>query len=149
MERSRTPLFYRAAVDASLNHVQAAEKDLRTVIQKDLHSKDAYEAHDLLGNMYFRNGMYREGFNEVVAALQERPNSSDAKSMLPILTALNGLPKTTFKDSKPSSLQIEPGSTFLPLKINDRDAEFFFDTGAAISVIGASEARELGLVGNR
>ena len=146
IEHSRTPLFYRAAVEASLNRVQAAEKDLRTVIRKDPHSNDAYEAHDLLGNMYFRNGMYREGFNEIVAALHERPNASDAKSMLFILTALNGLPKTTIKDSKPSSLQIEPGSTFLPLKINHRGAEFFFDTGAPISVIGASEARELGLV---
>ena len=146
IEHSRTPLFYRAAVEASLNRVQAAEKDLRTVIRKDPHSNDAYEAHDLLGNMFFRNGMYREGFNEIVAALHERPDGSDAKSMLFILTALNGLPKTTIKDSKPSSLQIEPGSTFLPLKINNRHAEFFFDTGASISVIGASEARELGLV---
>jgi predicted aspartyl protease len=96
--------------------------------------------------MYFRNGMYREGLHEIVAALHERPNASDPKSMLFILTALNGLPKTSIMASKPSSLQIEPGSTFLPLKINDRDAEFFFDTGASISVIGASEARELGLV---
>ena len=146
VEQSRTPLFYRAAVEASLNRVLAAEKDLRTVIRKEPHSNDAYEAHDLLGNMYFRNGMYREGFNEIVAALHERPNASDAKSMLSILSALNGLPRTTNIESKPSSLQIEPGSTFLPLKINDRYAEFFFDTGSPISVVGGSEARELGLV---
>ena len=143
---ARAPLFYRAAVEASLNHVQVAEKDLRSVIRKNLHSDDTYEAHDLLANMYFRNGMYHEGFHEILAALQERPNSSDAKSMLPLLTALNGLPKTAVKKSKPSSLQIDPGSTFLPLKINDRDAEFFFDTGAAISVMGASEATALGLM---
>ncbi len=146
IEHSRTPLFYRAAVEASLNQVQVAEKDLRTVIRQDPHSSDGYEAHDLLGNMYFRNGMYREGFNEIVAALHELPNASEPKSMLSILTALNGLPKTTITDSKPSSLQIEPGSTFLPLKVNNRDAEFFFDTGSSISVIGGSEARELGLV---
>ncbi len=146
VEHSRTPLFYRAAVEASLNRVQAAEKDLRTVIRKAPHSNDAYEAHDLLGNMYFRNGMYREGFNEIVAALHERPDASEPKSMLSILTALNGLPKTINKESQPGSLQIEPGSTFLPLKINNRDAEFFFDTGAPISVVGGSEARELGLV---
>jgi hypothetical protein len=146
VEHSRTPLFYRAAVEASLNRVQAAEKDLRTVIRKDPHSNDAYEAHDLLANMYFRNAMYRDGFKEIVAALHERPNASEPKSMLSILTALNGMPNTTNIESKPSSLQIEPGSTFLPLKINKRDAEFFFDTGTPISVIGGSEARKLGLV---
>jgi predicted aspartyl protease len=146
IEHSRTPLFYRAAVEASLNRVQAAEKDLRTVIRKDPHSNDAFEAHDLLANMYFRNAMYRDGLKEIVAALHERPNASDPKSMLSILTALNGMPNTTNIELKPSSLQIEPGSTFLPLKINNRDAEFFFDTGTPISVIGGSEARKLGLV---
>jgi predicted aspartyl protease len=146
VEHFPAPLFYTAAVEASSNRVQAAEKDLGSVIRKAPHSNDAYEAHDLLGNMYFRNGMYREGFNAIVAALHERPDASDAKSMLSILTALNGFPKTTIVDSKPSSLQIEPGSTFLPLKMNGKDAEFFFDTGAGISVIGESEARELGLV---
>jgi hypothetical protein len=146
VEHSPAPLFYRAAVEASLNRVHAAEKDLRSVIQEAPHSNDAYEAHDLLGNMYFRNGMYREGYSEIVAALRERPDASDAKSMLSIFTALNGLPKMTIVDSKPSSLQIEPGSIFLPLTMNGKDAEFFFDTGAGISLIGESEAKELGLV---
>jgi tetratricopeptide (TPR) repeat protein len=73
IEHSQAPLFYRAAVEASLNHVEVAEKDLRTVIRQNPHSNDGYEAHDLLGNMYFRNGMYRESFGEIVAALHERP----------------------------------------------------------------------------
>jgi predicted aspartyl protease len=146
IEHSQAPLFYRAAVEASLNHVEVAEQDLRTVIRQNPQSNDGYEAHDLLGNMYFRNGMYRESFDEIVAALHERPNASDPKSMLPILSALNGLPKTTITELKPTSLQIEPGSTFLPLKINNQDAEFFFDTGASVSVIGESEAGKLGLL---
>ncbi len=148
VEHSRAPLFYRAAVEASLNRVQAAEENFHRVIRKDPRSQDAFEAHDLLGNMYFRNGMYREALHEIVAALHERPNASDPASMLPILSALSRLPKPTMTDSKPSILQIEPGSTFLPLSINNRNAEFFFDTGASISVIGGSEARELGLVAN-
>ena len=146
IQHSRAPLFYRAAVEASLNHVQVAEKDFRTVIRQNPHSNEVYEAQDLLGNMYFRNGMYREGLDAMVAALHERPDASDPKSMLSILTVLKGLPKTSITESKASSLQIEPGSTFLPLRINNQEAEFFFDTGASISVIGESEARELGLV---
>jgi predicted aspartyl protease len=34
----------------------------------------------------------------------------------------------------------------VPLKIDGKDAEYFFDTGAGISVLGQSEARRLGLV---
>ena len=97
MERSRTPLFYRAAVDASLKTILQLRKGSPYRNPKRLALQGCLQTHDLLGNMYFRNGMYREGFNEVVAALQERPNSSDAKSMLPILTALNQIPEDNFQ----------------------------------------------------
>jgi predicted aspartyl protease len=126
--------------------VQAAENDLHSIIHAAPHSENAYEAHDLLENMYFRNGMYRDAFNEITAALKERPDAGDAKSMIPIATALNELPPMTVTAMRPSTLQIEPDSTFLPLKLDGKEAEFFFDTGAGISVLGESEAKELGLV---
>ncbi len=44
VEHSPTPLFYRAAVEASSNRVQAAERDLRSVIRKAPHSNDAYRS---------------------------------------------------------------------------------------------------------
>jgi hypothetical protein len=53
VSHSPAPLFYRGTVNASSNNVRAAESDLRSVIQHDPHSNNAYEAHDLLGNMYF------------------------------------------------------------------------------------------------
>jgi hypothetical protein len=93
--------------------------------------------------------MYREGYVEIVAALHERPDASDAKSMLSIFTALNALPKMTLVEAKPTSIDIEPGSIFLPLKANGKDLELFFDTGAGISVIGESEAKELGIMTKR
>ncbi len=146
VEHSAAPLFYKAAVEVSLNNVQVAEKDLHSIIHAAPHSQNAYEAHDLLGNMYFRNGMYHEGYEEIVAALQVQPDASDAKSMVSILTALNALPKMTVVESKPTSIAIEPGSTFLPLKANGKDMALFFDTGSPISVIGESEAKALGIM---
>jgi len=146
VEHSTAPLFYKAAVEVSLNKVQAAEKDLHSIIHAEPRSHNAYEAHDLLGNMYFRNGMYQEGYEEIVAALQVQPDASDARSMLSILTALNALPKMTVVESKPSSVAIKPGSTFLPLKANGKEMTLFFDTGAPISVIGESEAKALGIM---
>ena len=138
--------FYKGVVEASANNIPAAEADLRTVVQHDPQSNDSYEAHDVLGNMYFRNGMYHEGYGEIVAALKQRPEASDAKSMLSIFTALNALPKMAVLGMKPTSMKIESGSIFLPIKANGRDVTFFFDTGAGISLIGESEAKELGIV---
>ncbi|AFL87744.1 hypothetical protein Terro_1436 [Terriglobus roseus DSM 18391] len=143
---SSAPRLYKGAVDASANRVQTATKELQAVIQHDPHSDEAYEAHDLLGNLYFRNGMYREGYGEIVAALRESPNASDAKSMLSIFTALNELPKMSVVEMKPTSMAIEPGSLSLPFQANGKDLKFFFDTGAAISIMGESEAKELGIL---
>lgn len=146
VEHSAAPLFYKAAVEASFNNVQTAEKDFDAVIHAAPNSPDAYEAHDLLGNMYFRNGMYRDAFKEITAALKEQPDAGDPKSMLPITTALKKFPPMAVVAMRPSTLQIEPDSTFLPLKLNGKQVEFFFDTGASMSLVGESEARELGLV---
>lgn len=142
---SASPL-YRGAVEASSNNTRAAEEDLRSVIQHAPHSQDAYEAHDLLGNMYFRNGMYRDGYGEITSALYERPDASDAKEMLSIFSALNSLPRMKIVKAKHSRINIEPGSIFLPLRANGKDLAFFFDTGSGISLIGESEAKELGIL---
>jgi predicted aspartyl protease len=139
------PLFYKGTLAAAANQISTAVKELHSVINAAPDSDQAYEAHDLLGNMFFRNGMYQDAFVEIRAALKERPNASDAKQMLPIATGLNNLPVMTVASLRPSTLQIEPKSTFLPLRLDGHDAEFFFDTGAGISIIGESEAKELGI----
>ncbi len=144
-EAGPAPPFYKGVLLASANQVTAAEKYLRSVIALSPHANEAYEAHDVMANMFFRNGMYHDSFREIEAALQERPNLGDPKEMLPVVNALNNFPAMAIVSRRPTSLQIEPRSTFLPLKLNGHDAEFFFDTGAGISVIGESEARDLGL----
>ena len=133
------PPFYKGAVEAAANQISVANAALHSVIDAAPTSDQAYEAHDLLGNMFFRNGMYRAAFVEIRAALQERPDASDAKQMLPIATALNNLPEMKVASLQPSTLHIEPKSIFLPLQVNGHDAEFFFDTGAGISIIAGSQ----------
>jgi hypothetical protein len=54
--------------------------------------------------------------------------------MLPIATALNGLPRQVLVKRKPTTLQIEPGTMDLPVEINGKKADYSFDTGAGISV---------------
>lgn len=139
------PLFYRAAVEVSSNDLRSAERDLRSFIDAAPHSEEAFQSHDLLGNMYFRNGRYKEALREIVVASSLKPDDGDVKSMLPILTVLGKLPGQIVVGGKPTKLQIERGSVFVPLKIDGKDAEYFFDTGSPISVLGKSEADRLGL----
>ena len=138
--------FYKAAVEASANEVPLAVEHLRAVIAAAPHSNDAERAHDLLANLFFRNGRYQDGLKEIEAALKEHPDAEDAKNMLPLARALDRMPAMQVASRKASKLQIEPGSTFLPLKLNGKRARFFFDTGAGFSVLTEAEVKELGLV---
>ena len=145
VHRSSVPEFYKAAVEASANQVELAVNHLRSIIAASPHSSDADDAHDLLTNLFFRNGLYRDGMKEIESTLKERPEAADAKNMLPLATALGAMPQMMVVSRKASKLDTEPGSTFLPLKLNGKDARFFFDTGASISVLTESEVKELGL----
>jgi predicted aspartyl protease len=146
VHRSSAPEFYKAAVEASANQVELAVNHLRSIIAASPHSSDADDAHDLLTNLFFRNGLYQDGLKEIESTLKERPEAADAKNMLPLATALGAMPQMLVVSRKASKLDTEPGSTFLPLKLNGKDARFFFDTGAGISVLTESEVKELGLV---
>ena len=146
MQESSATQFYKAAVEASANEVPLAAEHLRSIIAAAPNSNDADRAHDLLANLFFRNGRYQEGLKEIEAALKAHPDAEDAKNMLPLARALGRMPPMQVASRKASKLQIEPGSTFLPLKLNGKEARFFFDTGAGFSVLTEAEVRELGLV---
>lgn len=143
--QSNARQFYKAAVAASSNSLELAKEDLHAIIESAPHSAEAREAHDLLSNLYMRNGMYREADQEIRGILRDWPDAQDANGMLPLAASLGELPVMTISASKASKIQIEVGSTVLPLQINGRKAEYIFDTGAGISVLTRSEADRLGL----
>lgn len=140
---AKAPLFYRGAVQASANRRKEAEKLLGKVIQAAPHSSDAYEAHGLLGNLYFRNGLYRESYRELQAESAEKPDAADVKNALPLIKALSEYPDQSVVKRRYSTLQVQ--GDHLPASINGLDAKYIFDTGAAISVISDQEANRFGL----
>jgi predicted aspartyl protease len=58
------------------------------------------------------------------------------------------LPDQRTVRSKPSSVPHESDSIFIPASINGKPVTYFFDTGAAFSVVSASEAGRLRLTRN-
>jgi hypothetical protein len=144
------PLFYRGAVEASLNQIGPAQRDLRRIIHNDPHSKDAYDARDLLGNLYFRDGLYREALAEIEAEHAERPDAADVNNALPMFRTLSVAGDTSVVHRRGSRfMRVGDDHGALPVKINGHDVMYGFDTGSSISVMGTADAKLLGLTVTR
>lgn len=144
------PLLYRGAVQASLNHIRRARRDLTAVIKADPHSRQAYDAHQLFATLYFRNGSYHAARAELEAAHALHPDAADVNNLLPLFRTLSQSPdmRVVHRDST-NILRVGAAHRILPVEINGQHVAYGFDTGAGMSVMGASEARRLGLVATR
>lgn len=148
VEHGSAPLFYRGVVEAALNHLSSAQTDLKTVIHNAPYSPDAYDAQEILAQLYLRNGMYAEASRKLDAMLKEKPNEEELKSILPTLNALRQYPDQSVVQEKPSTIPMlrgSDGSFFLPVTLNGKNADFFFDSGTNMSMMSESEAKRLGL----
>ncbi len=143
-----TSPFFIGAVEEAQNRTHSAMRDLRRAITSDPHSKQAFEAHEMLSNLNFRNGKYQEARNEAEEAHTIEPDSADLNNMLPLLRALADGPDMQVVERRNSRLQMRKdgsGSSGLPITIDGKAVTYGFDTGAALSVMGTADAKMLGL----
>lgn len=149
LEHAQAP-FYRAAFSVAFNQDPGgAEKLLRAVIKAAPHSEDAYQAYEQLSHLYLRTGQYRRLMEVMEARWKAFPaKTGDRYNEQSFLGAFRGLPDQSTARSEPSSVPHESDSIFIPASINGQPANYFFDTGAAFSVVSASEAGRLRLTRN-
>lgn len=148
VERGHVPVFYRGAVEESENRLKAAKRDLERAIAADPHGKQAFEAHEMLSNAYFRNGQFRESLAEAEAAYTVNRDSADLNNSLPLFRALAEAPDMQVVERHGSRVEMKrdsDGSRGLPVKIDGKEVSYGFDSGAALSVMGAADAKYLGL----
>jgi predicted aspartyl protease len=144
----QTPPFYLGAIEDAQNRTRPATRDLRRAISSDPQSKQAFEAHEMLSNVNFRNGKYQEARKEAEQAHAIEPDSADLNNMLPLLRALADNPDMEVVECRGTRLQMRrdiDGSSGLPLSINGKPVTYGLDTGAALSVMGTADAKMLGL----
>jgi predicted aspartyl protease len=141
------PPFYHGAVDAAFNDLPSAQKYLEAVITSSPHSSDAYEAHELLATLYFRNGLYREALAHLEFMMAEKPSAEDVRNMLPLFASFSGGGDQDLVTKRVSSITMQQGTEgfYLPFAINGKEGAYAFDTGANFSVMSDSEAARLGL----
>ena len=69
VKHENVPVFFRGAVEESLNQTEPARRDLEKAIAADSHGKQAFEAHEMLANMSWRNGLYHDALVEADALI--------------------------------------------------------------------------------
>jgi predicted aspartyl protease len=72
------------------------------------------------------------------------PSKTDLRQEQTELAPFRDLPDQIIVKSLPATLR-HTEDLFIPLSVNGKPADFFLDTGAALSVVGEAEARRLGL----
>lgn len=146
VQEGKVSAFYRGAVEDSLNHVQAAQRDLGKAIAAE--PSNAFDAHEMLAGENFRNGQYHEAVAELDAAHMLRPDAADVNNFLPLVRTLAAWPDMQVAELSGSRVKMKAESEhaqWLPVKINGHDVAYGFDTGAALSTMGEADAKALGL----
>ena len=148
VRNGHAPSFYRGAVADSENRPGPAKSQLDKSIQIDPHSKEAFEAHEMLSNGDWRAGHFHDALLEAEAAQAVKPDSADLNNTLPLLRALAKSPDMEVVERRDSRFQMKrdsDGSRGLLMRIDGKEVTYGFDTGAALSVMGTSDAKLLGL----
>jgi predicted aspartyl protease len=140
-------LLCKGAVDASFEHLSAAERELKAVIRKMPHSASSYDARGYLTYLFFRNGQYRKALKQIDLMIAEKPSDEDTKAIRSLFAVLASHPDQSVTSGKPSTIRSEifEGNLFVPVTANGVAGTYIVDTGANISIICESEARRLGL----
>jgi predicted aspartyl protease len=141
-----TSLLCKGALDANSERRAAAERELNAVVTQQPHSASSYRAHQLLVDMYFREGQYRQALAQLNQMLVEKPKAEDAAAHS-LFAVLAQYPDLTVASSRPSTVRGETieNNLFVPVTVNGVDGTFIVDTGANLSLICESEAHRLGL----
>lgn len=146
MVGTNAPPFYRGTVECAFNEARACERDLRAAIKSAPHSEQAYQAHNILGYLYFRAGQYREALEETNAMLAIHPDNASDQAGRALFSALSQAPDQIVTRGGYSRLPVTKVGVgrFIPVTVNGKPANYLLDSGA-ISNLTESEARRLGL----
>jgi predicted aspartyl protease len=144
------PPLYRGAMGVAFHQdPEGAERLLLSVAGTNPISPEAYDAFEWLSHLYFYRGQYRKLVDVMERRWAAFPDKKERQQEEAEVAGFRGLPDQVTESSRASTLDHEPGSTFVSLSINGGAATYFLDTGAWISCMSESEANRLHLTINR
>ena len=143
--RADSPTILRGAAATALNDPATAERLLPSIIRAGRRSDAANHAYRMLARIYQRSGRYRQLLENVDEWSRALPESEDLREAREDAGRFRGLPNQVNGPRRRSTLPHDPGEISVPVSINHKPANYFFDTGAWVSAMTEAEARRLGL----
>jgi predicted aspartyl protease len=118
---------------------------LRSAIKTAPKSEEAYQAYEWLTHLFLYSGQYKRLVSTMEARWSAFPGRAEQEREKAVIAAFRGLPDQVTVSVRPSTLQHEDKSIFVPLSVNGSAAAYFFDTGAWPNAMSESEAKRVGL----
>jgi hypothetical protein len=143
--RSGTSGFYKGQVECAFNDARACQLTFDRLLAVYPRSSFAKEIHHILAYTALRQGQYARALREMDALLALDPQDSDAIGTRPFVKALTEFPDQAIEPRSADRIAVQMDGGKLPLWINGKRASYFFDTGANLSTMSASEAGRLGM----
>ena len=145
-------LFYRAVVSARFGDEQAGIEGLRRFLAGSPEPVIARKAWEELASASARIGQYREAAEALTQALtltpRKDPERDENENTQALYAALGDVAPQTLEfagDSPIKATMNGLGSWNVPVEINGHRADWIFDTGANLTTVSESGAREMGL----
>jgi len=139
-----SPPLLRAAAAVAFNQPTAAEELLRRIIRSQPRSDTASQAHELLSRVYLRSGHYKRLIENLDAWARAFPGRHEVEREREDIEQFRGLPDQVNGPRRASTLRHDDG-IFVPVVVNGKPANYFFDTGAWMSAMTQAEATRLGM----
>jgi len=136
--------LFRGAVACAFNEAPECMDYLLPVIESDSFSRAARHAHDLLIWRYMRQGKFRSALAHIEPVMAGNLREQGRHILLKTLAQF---PEQSLQRRHSCVLPYEmvDGSMFVPVQMNGTGADFMLDSGATISMITRSMARQMGL----
>lgn len=147
VQAKRVSAFYRGVVASAFNDVKQAEQHLQSFIESEPDSERASDARAMLIYLYQRAGQYGQAVSEIEKALAVKPDDVGLKNARALFGALSQYPQQSVVERRFSRVRysMRGGNMFVPVKVNQKSANYLVDTGANFSLISEAEAKRLGL----
>ncbi len=141
-DNSPAVLLHRGLTRTRFGDMPGAERDLKAYLRSS--PRDA-AAHRALSNVFVREFKYDLAAKALAESLKLEPNADAANSMK-LWTGVAKVPRQTVRVERATSVPLKRTIGLrVPLDVNGKVHEFIFDTGANLSVLSESKAKELGI----
>jgi hypothetical protein len=137
--------FYQGEVACAFNNTVHCDDIFKQVLAAGPEAATAKQIHHIWAYVALRNGEYAHAMREMDALVLIDPQDSDAADTQPFVKALSGFPDQAIARGSLSKVTVQLKGGKLPVVINGKSASYFFDTGAGLSTLSASEALRLGI----